>query len=273
MGFEQTREKWLAITGLPPERIPELLVIRGTRYPERCYQSVIGQLTDPVEIGRFDGIGQWACVGGRHNRAIGFAAVTGATMASEIVHIFGMLGAKGLIYTSTCRPLHHDIRSGDWLVVMEACCGDGVSGYYQNVPEIVSHRWDGFDVAGFKRRCRKLIHWGRVYSTAAPLRCDNRHTTWFSRRNCWAVDTQTAAVFATAKHFGLNRMAVLMADEDWPLEKILELEPAGPASERLEPDGLSMQALQLADTFPAPAPQEPALPGEPKSKPRVGVIV
>jgi hypothetical protein len=64
-------------------------------------------------------------------RLVGFACVYGAPMASEIVHIFGILGTRAVIQTGNCGALADGLVAGDLFVPTEAFCGEGAAQYYQ----------------------------------------------------------------------------------------------------------------------------------------------
>jgi uridine phosphorylase len=52
-------------------------------------------------------------------------------MASEIVHIFGILGTRAVIQTGNCGALADGLVAGDLFVPTEAFCGEGAAQYYQ----------------------------------------------------------------------------------------------------------------------------------------------
>ena len=60
---ELTRADWLGILNLPAERVPAVLILRGTRNLRRQYQAVLPYFTDVVEIGTPNAIFEDVLVG------------------------------------------------------------------------------------------------------------------------------------------------------------------------------------------------------------------
>lgn len=209
MLHDLTKSDWQAILNIPGDRIPAALVIRGTRALKRhCadmrrHFSNILDVRDPnvviddVFIGDLDGI------------CVAYASVYGAPMASEIVHVFGVLGTPLVIQVGCCGALADPLSPGDLLAVSSAYCGEGASQYYKQDGKEVSATLvlgETLDPAGGERL---KIHCGRVYTTSALFAESNDDIDKWGAQGFSGVAMETAATFAVAEHFGMQRAALL----------------------------------------------------------------
>src|SRR3954462_9977974 len=92
-----TRAVWLSILGLPESRIPAALIVRGTRNFRRQYAAMLPLFDAVTELGTPNGILEDVLVGDFRGVPVGFACVYGAAIASEVVHVFGVLGTRAVI--------------------------------------------------------------------------------------------------------------------------------------------------------------------------------
>lgn len=207
---ELGKHDWLGILGLQAEDVPGALILRGTRNLQSQYDVARELFSNVRDLGAPNGLIEHVLIGEFRGRRIGFACVYGAAMASEIVHIFGVLGTRAVIQTGNCGALADDLNAGDLFVPTEAFCGEGAAQYYRNgsvstaSPELLaSHALVGSDSPPTRR--------GRIYTTAALLAegaADLEH--WYAQGFA-AVDMETATTFSVAEHFGMQRAAILYA--------------------------------------------------------------
>jgi hypothetical protein len=99
---ELTKSDWLAILALSAEQVPQALILRGTRNLKHHYHAYRAWFDDVTEIGPPNGIFEDVFIGRSRALGIGYASVYGASMASEIVHLFGVLGTRLVIQTGCC---------------------------------------------------------------------------------------------------------------------------------------------------------------------------
>jgi uridine phosphorylase len=209
MLHDLTKPDWQALLNIPDDRIPAALVVRGTRALRhhcaemRRYFSNMLDIRDPnvviddVFIGDLDGI------------CVAYASVYGAPMASEIVHVFGVLGTPLVIQIGCCGALADHLLPGDLLAVSSAYCGEGASQYYKHDGKEVfaTLRFDGPPaLAGGEPA---TIHCGRVYTTSALFAESGETIEKWAAQGFWGVDMETAATFAVAEYFGMQRGALL----------------------------------------------------------------
>lgn len=204
-----TRENWLGFLDLDPGRIPQSLILRGTRNLRARYESYKALFDDVVEIGSPNGLFEDLCIGRRDGVDVGYASVYGPAMASEIAHLFGVLGTRLVVQTGVCGALGDGMGAGDLVVPRVAGCGDGASACYLPGVERVSatptlvDRVVAADTAGIP------LYDGPIWTTAALLaEGDAEIRAWYEAG--WAaVDMETATTFAVAEHYGMDRVSIL----------------------------------------------------------------
>jgi purine-nucleoside phosphorylase/GNAT superfamily N-acetyltransferase len=206
---ELTKADWLGILNLPESRIPDVLLVRGTRNFRSKYRAMLPYFDNILEVGTPNGITEDVLIGDVAGRPVAFACVYGAPMASEVVHIFGVLGTKAVIQIGNCGALADDFGAGDLFVADRAYCGEGTARYYKSDGE-----WVAASAGLLRSRTLSKLQpeeWrtGAIYSTAALFAEGEADVErWF--QECFAaVDLETAAVYAVAEHFGMERVAIL----------------------------------------------------------------
>jgi purine-nucleoside phosphorylase len=204
-----TRADWLKILGLPGSRVPAALIVRGTRNLRSRYSAMLPHFDNVLEVGTPNGIIEDVLVGDVAGRPVGFACVYGASMASEVVHIFGALGTRAVIQIGNCGALADGFGAGDLFVPERAYCGEGAARYYkpgaacvEASPNLLRSRTLSALQPG---ECRS----GAIYTTAALFAEGEADVERWSREGFSAVDMETAATYAVAEHFGMERVAIL----------------------------------------------------------------
>ena len=124
---ELTREDWLSILGIPPTLVPHALVLRGTRNLKTQYAAYKQMFDDVLELGTPNGVLEDVLIGTVGGVRVAYASVYGAPMASEVVHMFGVLGTSLVIQIGCCGALADEVGPGDLFFAEEAYCGDGAS--------------------------------------------------------------------------------------------------------------------------------------------------
>lgn len=203
---ELTRADWLNILDIPAAKIPAVLVLRGTRNLRSQYQAVLPFFTDIHEVGSPNGIFEDLLIGDVGGFPVGFACVYGASMASEITHVFGVLGTRAVIQTGNCGALADEFHASDLFLAESAFCGEGAAQYYKtDGPRVeASRRLLGSKTLGGSD-CRR----GAIYTTAALLAEGMDDVERWHRQGFAAVDMETATTYAVAEHFGMDRLALL----------------------------------------------------------------
>jgi 5'-methylthioadenosine phosphorylase len=208
---ELTRADWLSILGIPEQRIPRALLLRGTRNVKAQYQHYRQFFSDVRVVGCPNGIIEDVFLGDQAGQPVAYASVYGGAMASEVVHIFGVLGTSLVIQTGCCGALADEIEAGDLFVPTEAFCGEGASQYYQPDARVVHPCPHPAEITALNAVTEGPIHQGRLFTTAALLGEGEREIEDWFNQGYTAVDMETATVFAVAAHFGMDRLAILFA--------------------------------------------------------------
>src|ERR1700678_1945060 len=113
---ELTKSDWLNILSLPESRIPKVLIVRGTRNFRSKYRAMLPYFENVLDVGTPNGIIEDVLIGDVRGQPVGFACVYGSAMASEIVHLFGVLGSLAVIQIGNCGALADDFAAGDLFV-------------------------------------------------------------------------------------------------------------------------------------------------------------
>jgi uridine phosphorylase len=247
---ELTRQDWLSILNIPERRVPLALLLRGTRNLKHWYQLSQQHFTNILEVGTPNGVLDDLFIGDLAPYPVAYASVYGAPMASEIVHVFGMLGTRLVIQIGNCGALADEMIAGDLFSASEAYCGEGASQYYTPGKTAVPASLDPRKWISSERLKNVTLHRGRIYTTSALFAegADDIES-WF-RSGYSAVDLETAATFAVAKYFGMDRTSIVYAFDNPRQKDHILLNDAEKAKRRIKGNELMMQlALDVIQTY------------------------
>ena len=206
---ELTKNEWLSFLNIPEDRIPTVLVLRGTRNLKANYVKHSTFFTNIYEIGSPNGIFEDVLIGDYKNISVGYASVYGDAMASEITHLFGVLGTSLVIQTGCCGALINSVQAGDIVCVTSAYCGEGASQYYLPQKRKVNASLDLIEQIIPSRVASVEIHKGPIWTTSALLAEGKAEIQSWSHQGYIAVDMETATTFAVAEYFGMQRLSLL----------------------------------------------------------------
>jgi purine-nucleoside phosphorylase len=203
---ELSRADWLGILSLPESRIPAVLIVRGTRNLQAKCRAMVPHFTNVLHLGTPNGIIEDVLIGDVGGQSVGFACVYGAAMASEVVHIFGVLGARTVVQIGNCGALADGFGAGDLFVAERAYCGEGAAQYYKS-----EGKWVTASPRLLRSRTLAVTECrtGAIYTTGALFAEGEADVERWYRDGFAAVDLETAATYAVAEHFGMERIAIL----------------------------------------------------------------
>ena len=203
---ELTRSDWLRILNIPETRIPVALILRGTRNLKAQYQAILPYFENVLEVGSPNGIFEDVLIGKHRGRSVAFACVYGANMASEITHVFVVLGTRAVIQTDNCGALADGFQAGVLFVADKAFAGEGAAQYYKP-----GNPWIDASPELLKRlKAEPCVH-GAIYTTAALLAESMDDVERWHQQGFAAVDMETATTYAVAEHYGMARLSILYA--------------------------------------------------------------
>lgn len=206
-----TKADWLSMLDIPEERIPKALILRGTRNLRTQYEIYRMHFSNILEIGSPNGVLEDVLIGDLKDNSVAYASVYGAPMASEVVHLFGVLGTSLVIQTGCCGALADAIGPGDLFIPTEAYCGEGASQYYVQGVTTVNPSINDVLSSTIKRVDDVPTHFGKIYTTSALFaEGESEIEDWYGN-GFSAVDMETSATFAVAQHFGMDRVSILFA--------------------------------------------------------------
>lgn len=206
---ELKKSEWLSLLNIPEDRVPVVLVLRGTRNLKFNYAKHRAYFRDCIEIGAPNGIFEDVLIGTYQDTDVGYASVYGDAMASEITHLFGVLGTSVVIQTGCCGALADRIQPGDIVCATSAHCGEGAAQYYS--PR--THEIDASpNLAALLTPARVepvALHKGSIWTTSALLGEGIQEVQKWSRQGYIAVDMETASTFAVANYFRMGHLSLL----------------------------------------------------------------
>ena len=247
---ELTRTDWLTILNIPERRVPLVLLVRGTRSLKHWNRLDQRRFTNVLELGTPNGILDDLFVADLGPYPVAYASVYGAPMASEVVHVFGVLGTRLVIQIGNCGGLADGMATGDLFSASEAYCGDGASHYYTPGEARVSASLDPREWISDESPKNVTLHRGCIYTTSALLAEGTDELESWHRAGCAAVDLETAATFAVAKHFGMDRTSLLYVFDNPRRKESMLLDDAEKAERRSKGNALMMElALDMTRTY------------------------
>lgn len=208
---ELTKADWLSFLGLVEDRVPPVLVLRCTRNLRTNYEKYRARFDDVLEVGSPNGLFEDVFIGRHNGINVGYASVYGASMASEIVHVFSVLGTRLVIQTGVCGALGDDIAAGDLVVATEARCAEGAAECYLPGVRTVAASLELVAEVMHAAQGTVPCHAGPIWTTAALLAEGKAEIEQWHGEGYVAVDMETASVFAVAEYFGLQRVSLLYA--------------------------------------------------------------
>ena len=206
---ELTKDDWLLMLNLPKKSIPKVLILRGTRSLKKKYGQHLQYFDNILEIGSPNNVLQDVFIGDLDGFPVAYASVYGAPMVSEVVHVFGVLGTSLVIQTGCCGALSETIGVGDIFIAKEAYCGEGASQYYKPEGKVVKASAELLQIPSIKSPHDIPVHFGKIYTTSALFAEGEREIEEWYEKGFSAVDMETAATFAVAEHFRMERISVL----------------------------------------------------------------
>ena len=206
---ELSRADWLGFLGLDPNRVPRSLILRGTRNLRTRYETHAALFEEVIEVGSPNGLFEDLFIGRRDGLDVGYGSVYGPAMASEVAHVFGVLGTELVIQTGVCGGLADGMLAGDLIIPREAGCGDGASQCYLPGRERVTATHDLVERTVSVYSGPPTLHDGPIWTTAALLAEGDTEVNAWHKAGYAAVDLESAATFAVAEYFGMKRISIL----------------------------------------------------------------
>jgi len=207
--MDLTAEEWLAALKLPLSEIPDAVIVEGSWWREQRTRWRLSYLSDVREL-NFPDIfwGRW------RDRKVVFCCAYGAPRAVEIIHLFGILGAKLAVQIGTCGGLQPHLRPGDIVLPEVALCREGVAHIYGAV-EAAAGSGEWIEPARQRLAWREhRTHTGTHLTWSALFAQDGKLVESWHRAGYLSVDMETAATFAVAQYFQMPAVSMLVVWDD-----------------------------------------------------------
>ena len=204
-----TAEEWLAGMKLAPEDVPDVVIVEGSWWRQQRTDWRLGYLTDVREL-EFPDIfwGRWA------DKKIAFCCAYGAARTVEIVHLFGVMGAKLAVQIGTCGGLQSYLKPGDIILPEVAMCREGVAHMY-GTPDAVMGSSEWIDRAQSLLEARDHatyrgthVTWSSLFTETPQMMEAWHHAGYLS------VEMETATTFAVARYFNMPAVSMVVVWDD-----------------------------------------------------------
>jgi len=209
-----TKSDWQRLFDIPNDRIPEVLILRGTRNLRRQSEIYHRFFEDIVEVGSPNGLIEEVFIGRLAGANVAYASVYGSAMASEITHVFAVLGTKLVLQTGCCGAWADGVQPGDLFIPTRAFCGEGAAQYYVGSKPIVEPTLNVVPWIDQGQLQGLSLFTGSIYTTAALFAEGTTELEQWANQGWEAVDMETATTFAVAEHFGIHSASVLFVFDD-----------------------------------------------------------
>lgn len=203
--LELTADEWLRALKLSREEIPLAVIVEGSWWRAQRVKWRTSYLTDVREL-EFPDI-FW---GRRHGKPVVFACAYGAPRNVELIHLFGILGAKLAIQIGTCGGLQPQLVPGDILVPHTAVWGEGaIMAYGNSIAPTASVEWvERARHQLTSRNYRSYSGWQLTWS-ALFAQTGAMIEEWQSA-GFLGVDMETASTFAVSRYFNMPTVSMLV---------------------------------------------------------------
>lgn len=247
---ELTRDDWLALFEIPEDRIPQALLLRGTRNLQQQYDIHRAMFENVLDVGSPNVLIEHLLIGERNGRDVAFASVYGAPMASEIVHLCGVLGTRFVLQIGCCGAWGDGVNAGDLFVPVRAFSGEGAAQYYRDSTAEAICAATADILSDVERQTPLPVHAGGIYTTSALFAEGTAELTKWRDDGWDAVDMETATTFAVAHHFGMDCASLLYVFDN-PLKTgdIVDSNDQLDARRRAGNDAMIDAAFALIDGF------------------------
>lgn len=202
-------EEWLQALQLPEDDIPDVVIVEGSWWRAQRTEWRLGYLDDVRELAFPDIFwGRW------RDKKVVYCCAYGAARTVEIIHLFGILGAKLAVQIGTCGGLQSRLQPGDIILPTVALCWEGVAHIYGAIDSVVgSAKWiDQANLALTERNHQ--THSGLHLTWSTIFGQDGKMVELWHRASYLSVDMETATTFAVANYFQMPAVSMLVVWDD-----------------------------------------------------------
>jgi len=207
--MEMTAAEWRQALELTEAEIPDVVIVEGSWWREQRTQWRLSALADVREL-KFPDIfwGRW------RDKTVVYCCAYGAARTVEIIHLFGILGAKLAVQIGTCGGLQPHLNPGDIVLPRVALCREGVAHIYGAIDSVAgADEWidraaQQLAARGHQTVTGTHLTWATLFGQTGKM-----IETWH-RAGYLAVDMETATTFAVADYFGLPAVSMLVVWDD-----------------------------------------------------------
>ena len=207
--LELTAADWLQALEMPEADIPDIVIVEGSWWREQRTRWRLSYLSEVREL-KFPDI-FW----GRYkNKKVVFCCAYGAARTVEIIHLFGILGAKLAVQIGTCGGLQSHLQPGDIILPKVALCREGVAQIYGAIDatagssEWIKQAQQQLSTRGHRTFSGAHLTWATLFGQNGKM-----IETWH-QAGYLSVDMETATTFAVADYFHMPAVSMLVVWDD-----------------------------------------------------------
>lgn len=212
---EMTAEDHLRVLGLPPEDVPDVLLLLGIFDVHTGGARFASYLEDAQPLRRHPGY-----VARHGDLKVALSAGFGGPMAAFHAHTWIAAGVTTVVQLGWYGALQHGTALGDVVVPRHAERQDGVSDWYLPKGILADASPELNEAIATELRARNVtVNEHGIFSTPALLAESREVIADWSRHGYHGVDMETAATFSVAKALGARRAAALIRFDDLVAEE------------------------------------------------------
>ncbi len=203
---EWKKKDFMSYLKITEKQIPKYLIIEGTWETEERLKAFKKYIKNSFSPRGF--FGRYCILGEFQKTPIAYSVIYGPSLASEIVHTFSVLGIKAAIQIGSFGALQKGMKVGEMLIPTFSEKKEGAANFYFRGKADSSKRLDKIllkicEERGIKGYNKKML------SVAAMLAETKELIKKWNKKGYFGVDLETATTFAVAKHFRVERCALL----------------------------------------------------------------
>lgn len=203
--LEVRADEWLAAVGLTQDDVPDCVIVEGSWWRAERQAWRLGYLDNVRELDVPDVFwGRW------RDKKIAFCMAYGAPRASEVIHLFGVLGSKLAIQIGTCGGLQEHLRPGDIILPEQVKGEDGVTHLYGNGDmTAATDKWIAAAKPLLERDRRRVQVGPHVTFSSLFAETVAMYEAWHAA-GLLSVDMETATTLSVAKSFQMEALSMLV---------------------------------------------------------------
>lgn len=194
---------------LPEADIPDAVIVEGSWWRQERTDWRLSYLTNVRELDFPDIF--W----GKHGeKKVVFCMAYGAARAVEIIHLFGILGAKLAVQIGTCGGLQSKLAPGHVIVPDIAIAREGVAHLYDTFEAAPGSSVHLQQAENLLVEREHIVHRGTHLTWSSIFAQNGQMIEEWHAAGYLSVDMETATTYAVARYFNMPAVSMLVVWDD-----------------------------------------------------------